>query len=248
VSFDEFSVIAKHAYLEVASNEFRVKKSAPSTTRLAVLTGLEKSEIAEITDSLNSKSNESNTLDGIVRVLTAWHTESNFTGPYGIPVELQFKNSSETSFSALARRNFPEIEPQKLLDQLIKNRLVVETENGWYKVLARTYKPEGSAPDGLEHLARTFTDIVNTLDHNLLENDARKRLFERQVYTEDGIREEDLPRFQAFAKNRASVLLDEIDNWLTQLEKPERKTGQTLVTGLGIFNYVQRITDNKKPN
>jgi hypothetical protein len=100
----------------------------------------------------------------------------------------------------------------------------------------------------LEHLARTFTDIVNTLDHNLLENDARKRLFERQVYTEDGIREEDLPRFQAFAKNRASVLLDEIDNWLTQLEKPERKAGQTLVTGLGIFNYVQRITDNKKPN
>jgi hypothetical protein len=243
VSFDEFSSIAKQTYVEVASKEFRVKESTPSLVRLTALTGINEAEISQLKASLNPTSEEENTLDGIVRVLAAWHTDTSYTGPYGIPVELKFEDRSQLSFSHLAKQYFSNIEPQKLLNELIKNGLVIETERDWYKVLARNYRPKGTAPDGLEHLARTFTDMVNTLDHNLLETDGNKRLFERQVYTEDGIKEEDLPRFQAFAKTRASVLLDELDNWLTQLEKPEKKKHQTLTTGVGIFNYVQRIKD-----
>ena len=243
VSFDEFSELAKQAYCEVASKEFRVSKSASSPTRVSVLTGLNEAEVSEISKSGKEKKQKENTLDGIVRVLAAWHTDASFTGPYGVPIELKFDGKNQTNFSYLAKKHFPAIAPQDLLDELIKNKLVIETELGWYRVLARNYRPKGTAPDGLEHLARTFTDMVNTLDHNLLENDGTKKLFERQVYTEDGIKEEDLPRFQAFAKARASILLDEIDNWLTQLEKPDRKKGRLLTTGLGIFNYVQRTDD-----
>ena len=245
VSFDEFSAIAKRTYCEVASTEFCVTKSPPSPTRVSVLTGLNEAEVAEIRDSGKQITQDENTLDGIVRVLTAWHTDTKFTGPYGVPIELQFESQSQPNFSQLAEKHFPTVAPKDLLDALTKNKLVIETELGWYKVLARNYRPQGTAPDGLEHLARTFTDMVNTLDHNLLESDGRKKLFERQVYTEDGIKEEDLPRFQAFAKAKAAILLDEIDNWLTQLEKPEKKNGQTLTTGLGIFNYVQRADDSQ---
>jgi hypothetical protein len=243
VSFDEFSEIAKRTYCEVASREFRVTKTTSSLTRVSALTGLDEAEVSTVRDSEKHKTQEENTLDGIVRVLAAWHTDNNYTGPYGVPIELKFEGQNQTNFSHLAREHFPGAAPRTLLDELVRNKLVIETELGWYKVLARNYRPMGTAPDGLEHLARTFTDMVNTLDHNLLESDGRKKLFERQVYTEDGIKEEDLPRFQAFAKARASILLDEIDNWLTQLEKPEKKKGQTVTTGLGIFNYVQRTED-----
>ena len=74
----------------------------------------------------------------------------------------------------------------------------------------------------------------------LPEDDPKQRLFERQVYTEDGIRPEDLPRFQSFVNKRSNLLLEEIDNWLTQLEKPNEPTNKRVSTGLGIFNYVHK--------
>jgi len=244
VTFDEFSKIAKQTYVEVAAKDFRVRETTSSEPRLSILTGLEETEVREINESFKSSSEEkTNTLDGIVRVLAAWHTDSNFTGPYGLPIELKFEDQSSINFARLAKENFSSFDPKELLNKLIKVGLVTETEQGWFKVLARNYRPEGSAPDGLEHLARTLSDMVNTLDHNSLEDNASKRLFERQVYTEDGIRAEDLPRFQAFASSKASVLLDEIDNWLTQLDKPNEMEKRTLITGMGIFNYVQQDKD-----
>lgn len=244
VPFDEFSKIAKQTYVEVAAKDFRVGETTSSEPRLSILTGLEATEVREINESFRSSSEEkTNTLDGIVRVLAAWHTDSNFTGPYGLPIELKFEDQSSINFARLAKENFSSIDPKDLLNKLIEVGLVTETEQGWFKVLARNYRPEGSAPDGLEHLARTLSDMVNTLDHNSLEDNASKRLFERQVYTEDGIRAEDLPRFQAFASSKASVLLDEIDNWLTQLDKPNEMEKLTLITGMGIFNYVQQDKD-----
>lgn len=244
VPFDEFSKIAKQTYVEVAAKDFRVGETTSSEPRLSILTGLEATEVREINESFRSSSEEkTNTLDGIVRVLAAWHTDSNFTGPYGLPIELKFEDQSSINFSRLAKENFSGFDPKELLNKFIEVGLVTETEQGWFKVLARNYRPEGSAPDGLEHLARTLSDMVNTLDHNSLEDNASKRLFERQVYTEDGIRAEDLPRFQAFASSKASVLLDEIDNWLTQLDKPNEMEKRTLITGMGIFNYVQQDKD-----
>ncbi len=244
VPFDEFSEIAKQTYVEVAATDFRVGEKTSSEPRLSILTGLEETEVREINESFRSSSEEkTNTLDGIVRVLAAWHTDSNFTGPYGLPIELKFEDQSTINFARLAKENFSSIDSKKLLNKLIEVGLVTETERGWFKVLKRNYRPEGSAPDGLEHLARTLSDMVNTLDHNSLEDNASKRLFERQVYTEDGIRTEDLPRFQAFASSKASLLLDEIDNWLTQLDKPDEKEKLTVITGMGIFNYVQQDKD-----
>ena len=244
VTFDEFSGIAKQTYVEVAAKDFRVGETTSSEPRLSILTGLEETEVREINESFRSSSEEkTNTLDGIVRVLAAWHTDSNFTGPYGMPLELKFEESNTTGFSNLSKRYYPEIEPRLLLDELLSVGAVVETEKGWFKVLTRSYGPEPTAPAGLEYLARTLADIVRTLDHNILEQDPNKRLFERHVYTEDGIRPEDMPRFVKFTNTRAQQLLDEIDNWLTQLDKPDEPTSKHLSTGLGIFHYIHHGDD-----
>jgi hypothetical protein len=202
---------------------------------------MERSEVKRVFDSLHSSDDDDqNTLDGIVRILTGWHTDSDFTGPYGVPLELKLEESGGPDFSELCERYFSDIKPKNLQEELLRLGIITETEKGWFRILKRTYAPEGGAPDGLEHLARTFQDIVNTLDHNYLEDEPSKKLFERHVYTEDGIREEDLPRFRAFAYKRAQILLEEIDNWLTQLEKPDPATKQNLSTGLGIFHYIHR--------
>jgi hypothetical protein len=246
VSFDEFSNVAKQTYVEVAGRDFQVGKKKSSQTRLEILTGLDATEVGNVLDSLKSTSDkDQNTLDGIVRVLTAWHTDSKYTGPYGMPIELEYEESDNTGFNELSQRYCPGIEPRSLLKELVSVGAVVETEKGWFKVLTRSYGPQASAPAGLEYLGRTLADIVKTLDHNILEPNPKNRLFERHVYTEDGIRPEDLPKFVKFTNERGQQLLDEIDNWLTQLDKPNESTDQKLSTGLGIFHYIHHGDEYK---
>jgi hypothetical protein len=227
--------------VRVALKDFEAEGQADSDTRVASLTGLTVRESRSVAGLINATSDEDQShLDQIVGILTVWHTDSDFTGPYGIPLELKYEDANSKDFSELVERCCPGTDAKKLLDELLKAKTVEETEKGWFKVLQRYYMPEPAAPDGLEHLSRTLQDLVNTMDHNRSEEDPKKKLFERYVYTEDGIRPEDLPRFEAFASSRAQILLEEIDNWLTQLEKPDPATKQNLSTGLGIFHYIHR--------
>lgn len=245
VSFVEFADVAKHAYVEVAERDFSIPNLPVTDSRIAALSGLTRREVEKVIArlaELRAKESQSN-LNKIVAILTGWHTDSDYTGPYGVPLEIQLKDNSGTDFTTLAMRHAGrDVAPTKLLDEMVRARVVRETERGWYRALSRYYIPEGSAPAGLEHLSRTLQDLVTTIDHNMLVTDKADKMFERHVYTEEGISREDLPHFEKFARERALVLLEEIDNWLSQLEKPsEDLPGDVRIsTGLGIFHYIHR--------
>jgi len=239
VSFGEFSEVARQAYVEVASRDFKVGESNTSNTRVAALTGIKQTEVIKLAEILKrQKDSFHSDLDDISSVLFGWHTDSDFTGPYGVPIELRFKSENDFDFRGLVTRHVGSAPPEHLLDELLQIGAVVETEKGWFKVLIRHFIPEPAAPEGLDHLSRSVEDFVTTLDHNRLETDSRKKLFERQVYTDEGIRPEDLERFKQFTNSRAQLLLEEIDNWLSQLDKPDINKKNHLNTGLGIYHYI----------
>lgn len=241
VSYSEFSDAAKEAYVEVASKDFRVKRGQITSTRVAALTGLQQKEVRDIEDAKfrDAGDGSQSNLDDIAGVLYGWHTDSDFTGPYGVPLELRFSEKGNLDFRELVRRHIGTVDPQPLLEELLKIGAIAETEKGWFKALKRHYIPEATAPQGLDHLARSVEDFVTTLDHNRLEDESRKRLFERQVYTEEGITPEDLERFKQFANHRSQLLLEEIDNWISQLDDPRPGTKKKLSTGLGIYHYIR---------
>lgn len=241
VSFGEFADVAKHAYVEVAEKDFSVLNKQITHTRISALTGLPRREverIARIRAAEREKGLGSN-LNNIVSILAGWHTDSDCTGPYGVPLELQLEDKGKLDFKTLAERHAEKYSSaQALLNEMVKAGVVRETEKGWFRVLTRYYIPEGVAPAGLEHLSRTLQDLVTTIDHNLLAKDSEDKLFERHVYTEEGIRRQDLPLFQAFAKEKAMILLEELDNWLGQLDKPQAGKDEVISTGMGIFHYI----------
>ena len=241
VSFSEFAEVAKGAYVEVAEKDFSVPNKKITQTRISALTGLERREVARLVQiqiALEEARKGSN-LNRIVAILTGWHTDVDYTGPYGVPMELRLSDNSGNDFSKLAYRHAGEtVAPKVLLDEMVRAGVAVETEPGWFKVISRYYIAQGGAPAGLEHLSRTLQDLVTTIEHNLLETDTSKKMFERHVYTEEGIRPEDLPHFEAFTREKAKLLLEEIDNWLSQLDKPDTAADERISTGLGIFHYI----------
>jgi hypothetical protein len=237
VSFSEFAEVAKHAYVEVAEKDFSVKNKKITQDRISALTGLRRREVQELVSD-NSKNTFDSKLNQIAGVLFGWHTDSDFTGPYGVPLELKLQDPIKLDFEELATRHVGKVDTGALLKELVRIGAVIETEKDWFRVLIRHFIPEPAAPEGLDHLSRSVEDFVTTLDHNRLERNPKQKLFERQVYTDEGINPEDLEQFQIFATEKAQLLLEEIDNWLSQLEKPDPDRAKELSTGLGIYHYI----------
>lgn len=245
ISYPEFAETAKKVFVAAIVNDAAPNNTDSLAARVAIRTGLTKSEVLRIFDEDSSPPVESS-LTRITRVLTAWHADTTYTGPYGLPLELQFEQRDRPDFISLAQEYCPSSPPDELLAELTRVGVVKEMETGWFRVLTRTYLPKVDAPDSLERIGQAVQHLVETVEFNRQETDAERRLFERTVYADDGINEEDLPRFKRYVRARSQVLLEDIDNWLSQLEKPSKNQDKrTIQTGIGIYHYIERDTDSE---
>jgi len=246
VAYGEFAEVAKQVYIDVAASDFKVPHRKMSQARIAILTGLTRKEVARLLSG--NKEDEEELISNrnrVTRVLTAWHTDPDFTGPYGLPLELKFESDEEHDFRELVKRASGDMAPRAMLDELLRIGVVIETESSWYKVLTRTYVPEGIEPDSLERMARVIANFVATIDHNITTKGEDSGRLERQVYADHGVKPEDFPRLRNFLIDRSQVLLEEVDNWLSQLDRPNPKDHRTIFTGLGIYHYIEEEDDEQ---
>lgn len=248
VAYGEFAEVAKTVYIDVASSDFKVPHRKMSQARIAILTGLTRKEVARLLSGGKEDGEElQSNRNRVTRVLTGWHTDPDFTGPYGLPLELQFEGNRDTpTFQELVKRVSGDMAPRAMLDELLRIGAVIETDAGWYKVLTRTYVPEGIEPDSLERMARVIANFIATIDNNITEKSPELGRLERQVYADHGVKPEDFPRLRRHLIERSQVLLEEIDNWLSQLDKPDPEDERTIFTGLGIYHYVEEKDEQDK--
>ncbi|HUF72821.1 MAG TPA: hypothetical protein VMR74_07985, partial [Gammaproteobacteria bacterium] len=69
--------------------------------------------------------------------------------------------------------------------------------------------------------------------------------FERYVTTDIGLTEEQYRRFNVYLRAKCQQLLETIDNWLATQERrlsaykePERLAKKKLMTGIGVFHFL----------
>ncbi|MEX2124236.1 MAG: DUF6502 family protein [Woeseia sp.] len=248
VSFPEFADIAKAVYVEIAVTEFKVDGKRGTKSRIAVISGLTRKEVSRVievagAENQGAKSN----LNRVARVLAGWHTDPDFIGPYGMPLEVRYEDSgiSAVTFSTLVRRYSGDMSPRSMLDELMRVGAVVETEPGWLKVLRRVYEPQTLAQDNFERVGEVVKNFVDTVDFNLQKERLGAGRFERIVYSPEGIRNEDMPKFDRYIKERCQALLEEIDNWIAQLAVPDKGNKNVTHTGVGIYHYIEPRDEKK---
>lgn len=248
VSFAEFSEVLKRVYVSIAAEDFQVPGKKMSKARIAIVTGLTRKEVqrlAEIDDEdfTGSKSN----LSRIGRVLLGWHTDPDYTGPYGVPLELPYDSPTGESFTTLVQTYSGDMTPRAMLEELLRVGIVVQTDGGWYKVVRREYVPESLAPDFLERFGIQIRNFIQTLEFNMLKSAPGKGRFERTVVADNGLRRRDLPGLDAYVRQRGQAVLEDIDNWIAQQKKPDEQKGEVVVqTGIGIYHYVVQEDDEPK--
>jgi hypothetical protein len=250
VGFHEFALVLKEVYVKVCLREFSpVGKEIGSRARVAVLTGLTRSEVATL---LSEDGELRRAIDGdasrVANLLQGWHTDADFVGPYGVPRDLFLERdpSGLQTFTELVRRYGSGVSVQSMVDELSRiDATLVPPSGEPIRVIKRTYIPESMAPDAVELFARGLRRYSETLNHNLENSAPEDRLFERWVFPDDGVRERDWDAFHALVSERLQDLVRELDTKFSWFESPQNAGEEAMSVGVGIYVYKDTQQDRR---
>jgi Family of unknown function (DUF6502) len=239
ISYGEFAELLKSVYVDAAKDILQMPGSKQSVPRLAISTGLSRFEVGRLLDRTDAEFEAlANRFNRIGRILTGWHQDADFIGPYGIPYEVVASGPpGRRSFAELVRRYTADVPADEMLDELKRINAVIELGNGCYRVLTRSYIPAPEDPGKFHEMAVAFTDLAKTLDQNL-KPDAADKLFERRVWTPSGIAPEAAIEFDAFVKDRGQQFLELLDDWLTTKETFATKAKVPARVRVGVSMYM----------
>jgi len=239
VSYGEFAELLKSVFVDSAQDVLQMPGSKQSVPRLAISTGLSRFEVGRLLDRSDAEFEAlAKKFDRIGSILTGWHQDADFIGPYGIPYEVVASAPvGRRSFAELVRRYTPDVPAEEMLDELKRINAVLELGNGCYRVVSRSYIPAPEDPGKFHEMAVAFTDLAKTLDQNL-KPEASDKLFERRVWTPTGIAPEAAIQFDEFVKDRGQQFLELLDDWLTTKETFADKARMETRVRVGVAMYM----------
>jgi hypothetical protein len=205
---------------------------------LAILTGLTRNEVERITqDIAYSRTPSTANLNRIGRMLAGWHQDPEFTGPYGLPLELSI-TSSGTSFQTLHQRYGGDISAKEMLEELERIGAVIIVASNRVRVLTRSYIPAEADPAAMQFMGVALRDLAETLDFNLNPN-IEGGFFERRVWTPLGIDPVDIPEFDKLVQKLGQQFLEALDNHLTAKETDAEAMApsEKVRVGVGVYMF-----------
>jgi uncharacterized protein DUF6502 len=247
VRFDEFADLARGVYVESAIRDGVDHAISLTRARVSMVTGLTRQQIDYYLDTDGALPTVRPTLANVlVEVLQKWHTDAQYVGPYGIPLELEFETSSGRSFRTLVALVDSQVSAGIVLEELLRVGSVTYSGEKHFRAVSRYFMtPMFMSPLQSEHFGNTLTRLAKTLEYNMDPQNPQKRI-ERFVVADRGLPVEALPQFEKYARERTTEFLMDLDNWLTpHSSSDETETSGRVGTGLNVFLYVESPQDEK---
>jgi hypothetical protein len=236
VSHKDFSELAKAVYVDVAESDFTLPGRKQSTSRISVLTGLTRKEVARLRGSGEPGDGDlASNYNRAARVIAGWARDARYHDADGDPARLPFEGE-QASFSELVRRFSGDIPPKTMLDELLRVGAVREKQ-GRIELVSRSYVPQRGAEDKLHILGTDVAYLAATIEHNIEQPDNPH--FQRKV-AYDNLPEEAVAEFRALSREKAQRLIEELDSWLSRHDRdgnPAVEGTGRKQAGLGIYYF-----------
>src|ERR1700758_1361400 len=123
ITAGEIAGVVRRGYIQALEARLQQQKRPTTDARLAAVAGLPKSDVSALRDALRAGAPHSLratvSIDQIGALLTAWHTHSNFSGAYGLAMDLDLQRvegSPRRGFPELVGLACPSVDPDALLD------------------------------------------------------------------------------------------------------------------------------------
>ncbi len=235
VSAGAFEDLVRKVYVEVAEKDFQVDDKKQTTSRISVITGLNRKEVARIQKLPPvEQTNVDERYNRAARVITGWLRDRRYRTKAGTPAVLPFEGKG--SFSELVNKYSGDMPPRAVADELMRVNAIEATRTNGLKLKTKGYVPNDSEVDKLQILGTDTADLITTIDYNLSHKLENAR-FQRKVRY-DNVPIEHIEAFRKHSAKLSQELLERLDRWLAKRDRdanPKAKgTGKTRI-GLGIY-------------
>lgn len=250
ITHHEFSEAAKEAYVEMALRQ-QIKGGKINRSRAAIVTGLTRKEVSAVMSRALHEAPKSRIYSRTDRVLSGWYNDPDYTGPYGIPLEIPYEapagSDSAPCFVSLVRVYSGDQSATQMLDELLRVGAIAETDAGVYKPLRRDFEPERLSPKLIARFGDVTYNLLGTLAANVQKEKLGGGNFDRRVMANDKLSADELVRFRDYLRDRGQRALEEIDNWLTlNVERKAENDEDAYDTGLAMIHYVTSSPEEKR--
>ena len=247
VTYRVFADIARHAYVDVAEEDFALPGRKPSNARIAVLTGINRKDIAKLKERTHPlDTDQAENPNPCARIITAWLNNTRFHNGNGQPLDLPIEDASGApSFSELVNGFSSDVPVRAMLDEL--TRIAAVTKKGDLVRLATAgYIPQQDIAENIRIFGTAATDLLSTMDYNI----ARVGLpFIQRTVSYDNIPLELLERIRVRSRAESEVFLLQINEWLADCDREQNTqligSGRARA-GIGIY-YFEQQTDSENP-
>lgn len=243
IPYLEFREVLKGAYVEAAVRDGIRGHQGPLTrAMISDYTEVPLADVNRFIDDVRLLAPPEPTNWGVIaEVMHIWSTDQEYLGPYGLPLELDLRETAGKNLSVLIFRADPTANPDAVLRDMVDWGVVKPLGHRHFRVTARSMLfSDVLTPQALEYFGRTITDLANTIVHNM-KVDGDKRL-QRSVLA-DELPDYVLPEFEALLKDKVQRLLLDIDDWLSSNKAHWTEPGKMVPTGLTVFHHITEPDD-----
>ncbi|MDO6823004.1 DUF6502 family protein [Marinobacter sp. 1_MG-2023] len=245
IPFGEFSELVKRAYVEAALDDFADGRRKPTDSRAAVMTGLTRKEVKkqrEVLAGEHTGARDKLHANRASRVVSGWVHDTAFQAADGEPAMLAF--DGPVSFSELVKQYSGDMPPRAVLDELLRVGVVsVDGGSGGLILQQRAYVPVGDSEEMLQIFGEDVSDLITTIDHNLVRNDPGQAALFQRTLTYNNIPPEIMERWRKYAAEQSQALLEQMDKWLGPYDRDisgqqsSGEPGDSFRTGVSIFFF-----------
>lgn len=239
VPYETFADLARWVYVDVAEKDFTLPNKKQTTSRISVITGLHRKEVArlqvmDVADNTGAVAS----FNRAEKVVTAWLREYPKTDAVSRAAPLPIEG--ERSFASLVKRYSGDMPVRAVLDELLRVGVARRMENGHIELLST-----GAIVPGAEDRAVLLTvfgqhtsDFLGAITHNVTAPNEEK--FFQRVAWYDNIPIELLASTKLLARQRGQKIADDLTDELSKFDRDLNPnvegTGRARV-GFGVYYY-----------
>lgn len=241
VPFGAFADLVKWVYVDVASREFNVASRKQTATRVSVITGLTRKEVARLQKIAKPDDGViAHEYNRAVRVINGWLYDPRFVTDKGKPALLPIEG--DNSFFELVKHYSGDATPGAILDELSRTGAVEKTAEGQVRLNRRAYVPSESEEEIVHILGTDVALLLQTIDHNLREGKSNPYYQRKVAY--NNLPVECLAQFRELGNAKAQALLEELNQYLSQHDRdanPKSQGTGRKHAGIGIYYFEEDV-------
>lgn len=240
IRFDEFSELARAAYIESAIRDGVDDAGTPTRERVSLATGVTLQQVDHYVEHEEELPVAQPTLLKVaVEVLHRWHKDTDYVAADGTPVELEFEKPYGRSLSQLISEIDPNVGPGMVLAELLRAGAVTYADEMKFRPMTRSLIPPETHVYRIECFGAALGRLAETLEYNFNPANAENKRLERFVAIDKGLPCRVLSRFESYARERADQLLKDLDDWLAPYARSVTSGfGPRVGTGVHVFLFL----------